>query len=110
METQPQAPRGTTPFTDPILADLKTQAPQSGIRCGTGDSFVQGPDYWFVEADIDIVDMEGYALAYVAKQYDIPFRSFKYVSDLADENAMQDWSANIAKGAELFYEKIRNGI
>ena len=54
--------------------------------------------------------MEGYALAYVAKQYDIPFRSFKYVSDLADENAMQDWSANIAKGAELFYEKIRNGI
>jgi len=110
MLTEPQAPRGTTPFTDPILADLKTQAPQSGIRCGTGDSFVQGPDYWFVEADIDIVDMEGYALAYVAKQYDIPFRSFKYVSDLADENAMQDWSANIAKGAELFYEKIRNGI
>ena len=107
MMTEPQAPRGSVPFTEPLLGDLKTQSSNCGIRCGTGDSFVQESDLWFVEADIDCVDMEGWALAYVAKQYDIPFRSFKYVSDMADENAMQDWTANIAKGAELFLETAK---
>ena len=42
------------------------------------------------DADIDCVDMEGYALAYVAQQYHIPFRAWKYISDMADENAPQN--------------------
>ena len=51
--------------------------------------------------------MEGWALAYVAQQYGIPFKSWKYVSDMADENAMKDWTTNIAKGAELFLETAK---
>jgi len=74
------------------------------VRCGTGDSFVMKPDPWFVTADIDCVDMEGYALAYVAQQYSIPFRSFKYISDMADENAADEWANNVAAGAEQFLE------
>ena len=54
--------------------------------------------------------MEGWALAYVAREYGIKFRAFKYISDMADENAMEDWSANVANGAELFLERLRNGI
>ena len=110
MMTEPQAPRGSIPFTEPLLGDIKTQNKNAGVRCGTGDSFVMGPDPWFTDADIDCVDMEGWALAYVCQQYKIPFKSWKYISDMADENAMKDWSANVAKGAEIFIKKVRDGI
>lgn len=108
MIAEPQAPRGSIPFSDPVLSDIKTAAPTMQIRCGTGDSFVMGPDPWFVTADIDCVDMEGWALAYVAQQYNIPFRSWKYISDMADENAMKEWTTNVANGAELFSSKVKN--
>ena len=108
MQAEPQAPRGSIPFTEPLVGEIQT--PRQGIRCGTGDSFVMGPDPWFEDQYIDCVDMEGWALAYVAREYNIKFRSWKYISDMADENAMEDWTANIAKGAELFTEKVRNGV
>ena len=41
-------------------------------------------DPWFIEADIDCVDMEGWALAYVAQQYGIPFKSWKYVRGMLE--------------------------
>ena len=108
MMTEPQAPRGTTPFSEPLLGEIHTR--HKGIRCGTGDSFVMEPDPWFEDQYIDCVDMEGYALAYVAQQYNIPFRAWKYISDMADENAAQEWEKNVADGAELFAEKVRNGV
>ena len=108
MQAEPQAPRGSIPFTEPLVGEIQT--PRQGIRCGTGDSFVMEADPWFEQQNIDCVDMEGWALAYVAREYNIKFRSFKYISDMADENAMEDWTANIAKGAELFTEKVRNGV
>jgi adenosylhomocysteine nucleosidase len=52
--------------------------------------------------------MEGWALAYVAQQYNIPFRSWKYISDMADENAIKDWSTNVADGAELFLSIVED--
>ena len=109
MIAEPQAPRGTIPFSEPTVGNIKTASPVSEVRCGTGDSFVMEPDPWFVKADIDCVDMEGWALAYVAKQYGIPFRSWKYISDMADENAADEWAKNIADGADEFLE-VYNGI
>ena len=108
MMAEPQAPRGSIPFTEPVLGEIHTS--KQGIRCGTGDSFVMQADPWFEDQNIDCVDMEGWALAYVAQQYNIKFRSFKYISDMADENAMEDWTTNVANGAEIFTEKVRNGI
>ena len=105
MCAEPQAPRGSIPFSEPLISDIKTG--NGGIRCGTGDSFVMEHDPWFTQADIDCVDMEGSALAYVAQQYGIPFKSWKYVSDMADENAMEDWTANVENGAELFLETAK---
>ena len=110
MMAEPQAPRGSIPFTEPLLGDIKTNTSNAGVRCGTGDSFVMEADPWFSDADIDCVDMEGWALAYVAQQYRIKFRAWKYISDMADENAMKDWTANIAKGAELFRKMVRDGV
>ena len=67
---------GQTPFENDFFVQLN----KNGYSCGTGDSFVMGPDPWFNTADIDCVDMEGWALAYVAQQYGIPFRSWKYIN------------------------------
>lgn len=108
MLTEPQAPRGTTPFEDgdtagPILMDTNTN-----ITLGTGDSFVMENDPWFEYANIDLVDMEGYAIAKACKLNNIKFSCWKYVSDFADSNAAEEWQKNINNGANLFMEKLND--
>ena len=72
-----------------------------GISCGTGDSFyLHGESK---QTDYDIVDMESYALASVCKEYDIPFRCFKYVSDAGNPD---EWKENASKGVDLFLNKL----
>ena len=68
------------------------------LTCATGDSFVA-----FDGSHIgDVVDMESYALAKVCLKFDIPFISFKYISDSADESANIDWKKNLKKGQKIF--------
>ena len=74
---------GETPF-DPI-SSINLGRP--GLSCGTGDNFV-------IEGEClstDLVDMEAYALAKVCYLRDIPFVSFKYITDGADEQEHEDW-------------------
>ena len=102
MMAEQQAPRGVVPFEQgdtagPILLNTDTN-----ITLGTGDSFVMDTDPWFDYASIDLVDMEAYALAKVARRYNIPFKCYKYVSDFADENAADTWQENVDKGADYF--------
>ena len=89
---------GQTPFEN----DLFVQLDKNGYSCGTGDSFVMtSPDLV-----TDIVDMEAYALAKFAVNRNIPFRCFKYVTDFADSNAMENWTKNVSDGQDSFNEKI----
>lgn len=106
MLAEPQAPRGITPFekedtAGPIILNTNTN-----ITLGTGDSFVMDHDPWFDYANIDLVDMEAYAIAKSAKALDITFECYKYVSDFADENAMDTWQENVDKGANAFMELL----
>ena len=87
---------GETPF-DNIKEIINSN---DGFSCGSGDSFVKNK----VEMDIDLVDMEAYALASVCETYKIPFRCFKYISD--DGDAKQ-WEQNCRKGVELFIARMR---
>ena len=90
---------GETPFdniNEIIISD-------KGFSCGSGDSFVKNK----IEMDVDLVDMESYALAKVCKLENIKFRCFKYLSDNADENAPNDWIENCKKGAKLFQNKLK---
>ena len=89
---------GETPFD--IINEIINS--REGFSCGSGDSFVTNK----IEMDVDLVDMEAYALAKVCKLENIKFRCFKYVSDNADENAPRDWIENCKKGAKLFQNKI----
>ena len=88
-----------TPWGNRNISFLTTTL--DGISCGTGDSFyLHGESK---QTDYDIVDMESYALASVCKEYDIPFRCFKYVSDAGDP---VEWKENASKGVDLFLNKL----
>jgi len=52
--------------------------------------------------------MEAYALAKVCHWFDIPFVSYKYITDGADEQAHEDWESNLADGIEEFKKIVLN--
>ena len=91
---------GQTPF-DNINEIINSE---EGYSCGSGDSFVNKK----IEMDVDLVDMEAYALAKVCKLEGIDFRCFKYISDNADDHATTDWIDNCKKGAKLFDKRIKD--
>lgn len=91
--------RGITPFAK--STDLYLTNQRSGLRCGTGDSFVSDKDPWLT-AQVDVVDMESWAIARAASIHGIPWRSYKYISDNTDQDSSAAWLANVAKGSEEF--------
>ena len=38
--------------------------------------------------------------------HDVPFISFKYITDGADGEANNDWEENVSKGIKVFKEKV----
>jgi adenosylhomocysteine nucleosidase len=103
--------RGETPFEldPPLMLDFGiTKYNTIGRRatCGSGDSFVEDRTQYYGE----VVDMEAYALAKVCYLRDVPFVSFKYITDGADEQAHEDWEANLADGIKVFKEIVVNEI
>ena len=101
---------GQTPFEEDIPIILQSELDSykfnlleygKNALCGSGDSFVDGDEQFG-----NIVDMEAYALAKVCYIYNIPFISFKYITDDADSNAGDDWEKNVGKGIVKFKEKV----
>jgi len=107
MLAEPQAPRSVTPFEETPFAGEIILNPFREITLGTGDSFVMEPDQWFEDNEIDIVDMEAYAVAKVCAREQVDFECYKWISDFADENAMNDWQKNQADGAEAFLNIVK---
>ena len=91
---------GQTPFDN--INEIVNSV--EGYSCGSGDSFVNKK----IEMDVDLVDMEAYALAKVCKLEGIDFRCFKYITDNANDNAPSDWINNCKKGAKLFDNRIND--
>ena len=89
---------GETPF-DNLNGIINSE---DGYSCGSGDNFVNKQ----IEMEIDLVDMEAYALAKVCKLEGIDFKCYKFISDNADSNASLDWIENCKKGAKLFHTKM----
>ena len=76
--------------------------------CGTGDSFVESLEKG--DSNIDVFDMEAYALAKVCRYYEVPFISFKYITDNVDEHSPKDWEENLGDGIVEFKERVLNKI
>ena len=89
---------GHTPFDTTGHIDLDGP----GVSLGTGDHFVTTPP----ELVTDIVDMEAYALAKVARLFSIHFQCWKYISDNANDDAADHWAENVAKGARAFVDEV----
>ena len=101
--------RGETPFEEdvPLVLDsVKVKFNPIGKHyvCGSGDNFVEDIEN---EIDyIDVFDMEAYALAKVCHHYQVPFISFKYITDNADGSSSKDWEENCSDGIKKFKEII----
>lgn len=99
MDARPLAPLGTTPFEDDGgVIDLGG----AGVSLSTGDNFVTSPP----ALSSDIVDMEGYAIAKACMRAGVPFDCYKFVTDLADADATQNWRDNVARGAEMMLMRL----
>ena len=98
-----------TPFEKEIIIDFSLESIfnplNKNLSCYTGDKFVTED----LEYD-GIFDMEAYALAKVCKNFQLPFISFKYISDGANSDSAGDWTENISSGYKIFYEKVVNEI
>lgn len=77
---------------------------EKGI-CGTGDNF----EVAHQTNDYNVIDMEAYALANVAKREGIPFLCLKYISDGADDSAGDDWEVMVHRAAKIL-RKVINKI
>lgn len=78
------------PVGDPIALS------PSGAVVATGDAFINSEaDRLRLARIADLVDMEGYAIASVARRFNVPVRLIKHVSDEADEAAARSWAASV---------------
>ena len=91
---------GETPYDE--IKEIITS--NSGYSCGSGDSFVNKE----IDMNVDVVDMEAYAIAKVCELENIVFKCFKYISDSADKNADKDWKRNLEIASEAFSNFIDN--
>jgi adenosylhomocysteine nucleosidase len=78
-----------------------------GTVLASGDTFVTDP---VVRARLaeraHLVDMEAYGVAFACRQFGVPVRLVKHVSDTADEAAME-WPARVDASAKVLGEWIR---
>ncbi|NIF28980.1 nucleosidase [Pantoea sp. Tr-811] len=92
--------RYQTPLADiPVLLEHGQAIPGLPVEtCGSGDSF----EINHGDAPYDVVDMEAYVFALIAREEGIPFVCLKYISDDAGSDAAQDWSVQVHLAAQAF--------
>jgi len=104
MNAEPLSPRGVTPF---FLGPHEYYSGRDGYTCGSGDSFVTSSDPWLLAQNIDLVDMELFGIATVAFDHKLPWQSFKYITDDANESSGSDWADRVSLGEDLFVETLK---
>jgi len=103
MIAEPLAPRGTVPFSSKPHEYLSGEV---GCICGTGDSFVIHQDEWLIRNQVDVVDMELFAIASVAHEFGIAWKAYKFISDDANEESGHEWQKKVNHGEELVLKKL----
>jgi adenosylhomocysteine nucleosidase len=90
---------GQTPFEEVIIIDNG-----DGLTCSTGDNFVTNSN---LEIPADLVDMEAYAIAKVCKKHKVEFLCYKFVSDGANEDSLNDWRTTVSQGQVHYLDKLK---
>ncbi len=81
-----------------------------GTVLASGDVFVTDPAVRARLAErAHLVDMEAYGVVYACREYGVPVRVVKHVSDSADESAL-DWPALVDASAKVLGEWVRDYV
>ncbi|WP_430333402.1 nucleosidase [Rhodococcus sp. ACT016] len=81
-----------------------------GTVLATGDSFISDAEVRdALAARADLVDMEGFAIAFACAQLGAPCRLVKHVSDHADDSAM-DWPTQVDASARVLADWLRDAL
>lgn len=82
---------------------------REGVLIATGDHFVDDAEVTAVirPSGAALVDMETYAYIWVAEQFGVPIRVFRAVSDQAEDGALTDWRAAVARCSVQLRDFIR---
>lgn len=99
MITHPLRDRGYTPYDSLGGAFLSEHKNMRTIA--TGDSFATFLDPWYLENNIDFVDMEAYAIKKVCSYYNIDFICYKFVTDyVGSEHQADTWAHRVQLGID----------
>jgi len=81
-----------------------------GTVLASGDVFVTDPEVRARLAEqAHLVDMEAYGVVYACREYGVPVRVVKHVSDSADEAAL-DWPALVDASAKVLGEWVSDYV
>ncbi|MFJ1754467.1 nucleosidase [Kitasatospora sp. NPDC088134] len=83
----------------------------AGPVLATGDRFVSvDAERDLLAARADLVDMEGWAVAHVARRAGLPVRLVKHVSDEAGDGAVRSWQESVDDCAKLLADWARTRL
>jgi len=85
------------------LKDWIQRYDKPGI-CNTGDTFITELSSF----SADVVDMEAFAQAFVCREFNVPFLSVKYVTDIIGQNSVAHWEEKLSDarlGLTEWFEK-----
>jgi adenosylhomocysteine nucleosidase len=99
----PLCDRGLIPFE---AGDNRYCSGYEGVICASGDSFVRESDNYLKSMNVDIVDMELIAIARVCNKYNIPWRSFKFISDYIGRNTDKQWQDGVTEASKALIDKF----
>jgi adenosylhomocysteine nucleosidase len=87
----------------------RVELAREGVTIATGDHFVDDAEAVAVIRPLGagLVDMETYAYAWVAAQFDVPIRVIKAVSDRAQDDAITDWRSAVTACSDQLRELVR---
>lgn len=90
--------------------DNRIELGGSGPVLGSGEGFVAGGTAREVLLGrCDLVDMEGFAIAYACRELGVPLRMIKHVSDAADAAALA-WVDLVDKSARALAAALAGGV
>jgi adenosylhomocysteine nucleosidase len=103
FDARPLSPKGQVPFDEKpqILTSAKGL-----FSCGTGDTFVLSKEDWLLENQIDVVDMELFAIAHACYSSNIPWRSFKFITDYISSESGEDWKRNLEQSGRALTRAV----
>jgi adenosylhomocysteine nucleosidase len=96
-------------FGEHVWLPSRVDIASEGVVIATGDHFVDDAEAVALIRDLDarMVDMESYALAWVAQQFGVPIRILRAVSDRAQGGATELWDDVVERCSHELRAKLR---